>query len=715
MVSHVDPKVRTIATLVFTHGFMTLSPLLASSVATIFALASTPGDAPFAPVPALVPAPVPAWAPPSAPASATAPGPDTAAIRQAAEQVTRAQRLVDNARFVDAVAAYGQAAALVPAFSPWAQVLAASALAEAGDTAGVRRMHEAAGDPELVREWGWNALPTAHLAMGDTAAAMGRLDAARGRIASPDRRAQATHRMAALQHARGQREAAATYREVVDASPGSRTGLAAAVALADSVGLASADRLPVARVFLRHGDFPRALPLLEQEIAANPQRDGALRLEAGRALWTARRYADAERWLTPPRPPAGGVAAADEVRAERVLFLGRTQYRDGRQTAALATFRRVIAEHPGTAAAGRAHYLLADLAHDDGNRAEARTHYEAAVRAGGEDAALSAMRLMTLHWSAGDRARALEVLRTGGDPDVATFDGQQRAYWLARAGAPEGPRLLESLWQTAPFTYYGMRAAEALGRTDELGSRIRPWTGAVPPAAVRHASDIADRAAVLTGAGRVVGASWEVGRALEAEGAPVLYALGEALHDRLLPGPGVRVGRALQRQEGSWNDALLRLVYPFPYRATIEREARRNNVDPYLVAGLIRQESGFDTSARSPAGALGLMQIMPATGTSLARELGVAGFRTARLTEPELNLRMGTRYLATMLARYDGRLGDALVAYNAGPTRMARWRGFPEHGDPELFVERIPFAETRGYVRIVQANTAIYRALYGAR
>jgi soluble lytic murein transglycosylase len=177
----------------------------------------------------------------------------------------------------------------------------------------------------------------------------------------------------------------------------------------------------------------------------------------------------------------------------------------------------------------------------------------------------------------------------------------------------------------------------------------------------------------------------------------------------------VRVGRALQRQEGSWNDALLRLVYPFPYRAAIEREARRNNVDPYLVAGLIRQESGFDARARSPAGALGLMQIMPATGTSLARELGVTGFRTARLAEPDLNLRMGTRYLATMLARYDGRLGDALVAYNAGPTRMARWRGFPEHGDPELFVERIPFAETRGYVRIVQANTAIYRALYGAR
>jgi soluble lytic murein transglycosylase len=208
-------------------------------------------------------------------------------------------------------------------------------------------------------------------------------------------------------------------------------------------------------------------------------------------------------------------------------------------------------------------------------------------------------------------------------------------------------------------------------------------------------------------------ATYEVGRALEAEDLPTLYALGDALHARLLPGPGVRVGRALQSREGGWNDALLRLVYPFPYQGIIEREANRNGLDPYLVAGLIRQESGFLASARSPAGALGLMQIMPATGTSLARELGVGNFHTTRLTEPELNVRMGTRYLATMLARYDGRVVDALSAYNAGPTRMARWRAFPEHGDAELFTERIPFAETRNYARIVQTNAAIYRALYG--
>jgi soluble lytic murein transglycosylase len=642
------------------------------------------------------------------------PAADTSAIRQAAERVTRGQAALDAGRFMEAMRAYDEAATIVPAFSPWAHLLAARALAASGDTAGVRRRNEAVGDPELVREWGWSAGADARLVLGDTAGALIHLEAARGSISGADRRAQATLRVSGLARLAGRADAVAAYREVVDAVPGSATGLAAARALADTVGLTPADRLPVARVLLRHREFARALPLIEQEIAARPALGAELRLEAGRALWSARRYAEAERWLA-PGPPATGAGAADEVRAERVLLQARSQFRDGRRDASLATFRRVIAEHPETQAAARAHFLLADLAHDDGDHAMALSHYEAAARAGGDDAALSAMRLLTLHWTAGDRSGALEVVRAGGPPDLTTFEGQQRAYWLARAGAPDGPQLLEAVWRVAPFTYYGIRAAQSLGRAGEMAGRIQPWLGTVSPEAARRAAAVADRAAVLTGAGLTVRASYEVGRALEAEEVPALYALGEALHARVLPSAGVRVGRALQRQEGAWNEALLRLVYPFPYRATIEREALRNALDPFLVAGLIRQESGFQPAARSPAGAVGLMQIMPATGAGLARELGIGNFRAARLTEPELNIRMGTRFLATMIARYGGRTQDALAAYNAGPTRMTRWQTFPEHADPELFAERIPFPETRDYVRIVQTNAAIYRALYSGR
>jgi len=107
------------------------------------------------------------------------------------------------------------------------------------------------------------------------------------------------------------------------------------------------------------------------------------------------------------------------------------------------------------------------------------------------------------------------------------------------------------------------------------------------------------------------------------------------------------------------------------------------------------------------------MQVMPATGRSLGRELGLADFDDDMLKHAELNAHLGTRYLAEQLEAFDGRLPVVLAAYNAGPHRINRWSQFPEFVDDEQFAERIPFAETRDYVKIVQNNASIYRELYG--
>jgi soluble lytic murein transglycosylase len=122
----------------------------------------------------------------------------------------------------------------------------------------------------------------------------------------------------------------------------------------------------------------------------------------------------------------------------------------------------------------------------------------------------------------------------------------------------------------------------------------------------------------------------------------------------------------------------------------------------------------FNPVAVSPAGAIGLMQVMPATGADLARRAGISPFDSSMLRDPELNVRLGTLFLRDMLARYDNDPVLALAAYNAGPTRATRWRNLPEFRDREVFVERIPFAETRHYAKVVQANAEIYRALYGS-
>jgi soluble lytic murein transglycosylase len=131
------------------------------------------------------------------------------------------------------------------------------------------------------------------------------------------------------------------------------------------------------------------------------------------------------------------------------------------------------------------------------------------------------------------------------------------------------------------------------------------------------------------------------------------------------------------------------------------------------VAGVARQESAFDPRAVSSAGAVGLMQLMPATAAELARASRRPAPDRDALTNPELSLALGARYLADLLARFDGSRTAALISYNAGPRRYLRWRSYPEfRGDRELMIERIPFAETRRYVKAVLRNVELYRRLY---
>ena len=155
------------------------------------------------------------------------------------------------------------------------------------------------------------------------------------------------------------------------------------------------------------------------------------------------------------------------------------------------------------------------------------------------------------------------------------------------------------------------------------------------------------------------------------------------------------------------------LLFPMPWRDEIESYSRQNNLDPYLVAALIRQESEFNPGAVSRAHALGLMQIMPATSRKLSRSLGVPAPPVNRLYVPQTSLQLGTFYLRNVLDQYDGRIEPALAGYNAGEHRADRWLGWHSLDDPAQFVESIPFAETRDYVESVLRNAEIYRRIYG--
>lgn len=154
----------------------------------------------------------------------------------------------------------------------------------------------------------------------------------------------------------------------------------------------------------------------------------------------------------------------------------------------------------------------------------------------------------------------------------------------------------------------------------------------------------------------------------------------------------------------------IRMYYPLDHKEKIVTEAKRHGLDPYLVMALIRQESAYDPRARSPVGATGLMQIMPATGRELARRLG-KGYSDAKLNDPQYNIELGTLYLKQLINRFRS-TELALAAYNGGMGNVWKWQAAFRGKAPDEFIESIPFSETRGYVKRITMMRSTYEELH---
>ncbi|MEL7634785.1 MULTISPECIES: lytic transglycosylase domain-containing protein [Sporomusa] len=156
-----------------------------------------------------------------------------------------------------------------------------------------------------------------------------------------------------------------------------------------------------------------------------------------------------------------------------------------------------------------------------------------------------------------------------------------------------------------------------------------------------------------------------------------------------------------------------KILYPFLYQEAIYTYALEQDIDPFLVAGVIKTESKFITEACSPKGALGLMQIMPDTGRWIAEQLNHEKFMIADLTDPDINIRFGTWYLASLKKEFHDNEVLYLAAYNGGRGNVKQW--MQRYGWSEDFadIKQIPFKETREYVEKVMHNKKRYQELYG--
>ena len=153
--------------------------------------------------------------------------------------------------------------------------------------------------------------------------------------------------------------------------------------------------------------------------------------------------------------------------------------------------------------------------------------------------------------------------------------------------------------------------------------------------------------------------------------------------------------------------------FPMPHEQAVLAQSKAIGLDPAYVYGLIRQESRFIMDARSHVGASGLMQVMPKTAVWTAKKIGMGNFTTSQLKERDVNIAIGTGYLKLVLDAFDGSMPMAAAAYNAGPSRSRSWRtsANPEPLEAAIWMENIPFSETRNYVKKVLANTTVYAAV----
>ena len=443
------------------------------------------------------------------------------------------------------------------------------------------------------------------------------------------------------------------------------------------------------------------------------------RVTYGTALGAVQRWADAADQF------AGITDAA--IAGQAAYFHARALLRTGQGEAATTALRAVIKKYPGdTNSAAIALYLLSDLAIDAGQIDSARAnllHLAARYPSSPQrphailTAALIAMQRGKPEIAAQELSRALEMRTVPGEVDASR-------YWLARAHLAAGDTAaarvgFRELIAKGPESYYAVRSA---ARLDTMPWATLAAVAITPPDSL---NGVFDRAHQLDLLGLEVEAKFERDRiAAEAKGVDA-ERVAEAFLARGFIGKATQLGSRALAAGAPKGATLWRLLYPLPFAGTLHDAAAQEHIDPLLVASVIRQESGFDPHATSRTNARGLMQVEPSVGKDIAQVLRFPDFDAAQLWLPPVNLTLGIYHFAANLTRYP-ELERGIAAYNAGTSRVDRWTMAPLDGktraaerirdpldDVELFVERIPFVETRDYVRQVIRNQAAYRMVYG--
>lgn len=425
---------------------------------------------------------------------------------------------------------------------------------------------------------------------------------------------------------------------------------------------------------------------------------------------------------------------AGEADAERIYYLAECAHRAGDETQPSAELDRLAGQYPKSswrlkallAAASRSwvenqpqRYLpLYQAAYQNfpDDPQAAHWHFRVAFRAyfeRREDAENLLREQLRNYPGSGSAAAALYFL--GRLAEERNDFGAARLYFERVMTAMEGYYYAELARER--LRQPEVRNASGSAKVAEFLAGVRLPKGEAVPTRTTAATELRiGRSRILRSAGLTDLADEELRFGARIDGQPALLAM-EGAAAAEAPYQGMRMMKALapdylnlrltEAPRRFWE-----LLFPLPYRAELTADAQRLGLDPFLVAGLVRQESEFNPGAVSHAHAYGLTQVLPGTGRQFARRAGVGRVTARVLVQPAANLKIGTAILRSTLDQNGGNLEQTLASYNAGPNRVAEWLTWDTYREPAEFVESIPYAETREYVQAVLRNAEMYRRLY---
>ncbi|MEO8609381.1 MAG: transglycosylase SLT domain-containing protein [Chloroflexota bacterium] len=468
-------------------------------------------------------------------------------------------------------------------------------------------------------------------------------------------------------------------------------------------------------------------------------------------------------------------AMAQSAPAELFLLFGKAQRGQNDLQGAIDTFGRIQQQFPSDPIASTAAYEQAQTYAQAGNPSQAVAIYTALVSAypGSPEASDALLKAAEASRASGNQEQALILYEQLGQQyptseqakqglfeagmSLRGTDPARAAQFLGRAGNAEGfvwqgkvlqqggnSDAAQQAWQQAqaaePGTFFALRGCELASGRDSLS---------LLPISPQKVSEIPDRAAAaqwVAQAFNLPGVSADLSPELAAN--PILQrgtelwmvgmwdeARGEfdALHKQVRANPAALLQLAFYYQTipvyrssifvatrliFSSNQpifgipqGILRLAFPVYYGDLLTQLSAQNNLDPLLVAALVRQESSFDPTNVSIADARGLMQLIPTTAQDVANQLAWPDYKVDDLLRPMVNLAFGTHYLSAMMAFQDGSAVGALLSYNAGPVAAQSWLN-DANGDLDVLYQSIDFAETKTYLDVIYVNHFIYQYLY---